>query len=391
MGKRCFHRALKICIISPSRWRYTKRLAEELCRLDNEVILLVDKRNDADIFKIISERCQVKEVWRQNSLFPWYLFRLPHELLKVKPAILHFQYEYLIFGRPIIGVFFPFLLLFLKMLEKIAGFKIALTMHSVIPLDKVKMLERMILLPFTKTLVYLSDKVIVHTPIAKYILISDYEVDEKKITVIPHGVETKLQCSKSEREKIGEKYGGKIILHFGIIRPVKGLDTLLMAFKSILNEHKDATLLIIGWFHEYLTETKNVEFLSSIKNDGLLKEHVKLLIGYLPEEKLYFFVDKCNVICFPYRENYVVGVSGAVADVIMCGKPIIVTKCMKFMTFKNFPNIIFVDDNEKSIAEALNLALTTPPKHFAPSIFKEFFWDNVAKKTLSCYWSMLVR
>lgn len=384
---------LRICFISPSRWRYTKRLVEELCNLNQMVFLFVDKRKTSDIQNIKSPKCSVKEMWRQNSFLPWYLITLPLEIIKAKPHIVHIQFEYLVFGRSFASVFFPILLLSLKLIRIALNFKIILTMHSVILLDKVNYLERNILLPYTKIVIKLSDKLILHTKLAKEILVKTYGIYQKKMDIIPHGVETKFPSTQTLRIKERLNLDGKkVVLHFGIIRKSKGLNKLLATFKKVLSIHQNVALVIVGWFHEYLTSLEIRKIFSSVEESEALKRHVKVLINYLPENTLYEIISASDVICLPYPENYVVGVSGATADLVMQGKPVVVTKCIKFWEFKKFPNVIFTQGDEESLSETLIRVLQEPFRiTLDVSHFREYLWDAVAEKTLSCYQNILSR
>lgn len=386
MEKTKITQAFKICLVSPSRWRYTRRLAEELCSLNNNVFLLVDKRPKSDVKKV-STKFFVKEVWNQSDFLPRYVFTLFCEILRIKPKIVHIQFEYLIFGRPITGLFFPVLLSLLRLFEKAYRFRIVLTLHSIIPLDKVRWIKKILFLSYTKLVIGLSNKIIVHTRLAKEILVKGYSVSEEKIVVIPMGIETKFPRGTQKRIKelkLGDK---KIILHFGILRSSKGLNKLLLAFKKVLAEYENVMLVISGWFHEYLTESEIMKFFSFME-DASLKDHLKVLIEYLPEEKLYDLISESDVICLPYRENYVVGVSAVVADIVMLGKPIVVTKCLKFSEFKRFSNVVFTDDNIEDLSKALIKVLKNPPLASLGHI-NGYSWEAVAKKTLSCYCSVM--
>jgi len=70
----------------------------------------------------------------------------------------------------------------------------------------------------------------------------------------------------------------------------------------------------------------------------------------------------------------------------------VVTNCIKFLEFKKFPNVIFTQDDEESLAKTLIRALeetfriTLDVPHF-----KEYSWNAVAAKTLSCYQTILAR
>ncbi len=78
----------------------------------------------------------------------------------------------------------------------------------------------------------------VHTLSGKKQLIRLFLVDEKKITVIPHGnydffLSSSFVSSKLAREKLGLRSTDKVVLFFGAIRPNKGLETLLLAISCL--------------------------------------------------------------------------------------------------------------------------------------------------------------
>ena len=90
-----------------------------------------------------------------------------------------------------------------------------------------------------------TDKIIAITP-WEIPIIKKY-ASEEKITIIPNGVDEILfKRIKNNRFKKENNIKGKIVLFFGRFNPTKGPDKLVEAFKGILKERKDITLVMIG-------------------------------------------------------------------------------------------------------------------------------------------------
>jgi len=90
-----------------------------------------------------------------------------------------------------------------------------------------------------------TDKIIAITP-WEIPIIKKY-APEEKITVIPNGVDEILfKKIKNNKFKKENNIKGKMVLFFGRFNPTKGPDKLVEAFKEILKERNDVTLVMVG-------------------------------------------------------------------------------------------------------------------------------------------------
>lgn len=74
-------------------------------------------------------------------------------------------------------------------------------------------------------------------------------VPNKKLVIIPHGVDTDIFHRITPRREIVKKYnpkGNKVILFVGRMIPAKGVDVLLEAYAKVLKKEKNVTLLLCG-------------------------------------------------------------------------------------------------------------------------------------------------
>jgi len=102
-----------------------------------------------------------------------------------------------------------------------------------------------------KRLMALCDKIIVMTLHTRENLIVLYQVPQKKIIIVPHGIkDSYLQLSKRERIKIREKYDfskdDQILIFAGRIDYAKGIEYLVKAFILLVSLYPKLRLIIVG-------------------------------------------------------------------------------------------------------------------------------------------------
>jgi len=140
-----------------------------------------------------------------------------------------------------------------------------------------------------------GDKVIAISEPVKNHLIGDFNVDRKRIELIHNGVDIERfdkEFSKEDIHSARQSLGlnsDYIIGTIGRLSPVKGLDSLINAFKesSILN--KKAELLIVG-------DGPDKEKLKSLANELNIKSKVHFIESSLNTPKLLSIMD---VFVFP--------------------------------------------------------------------------------------------
>ncbi|MDI6807409.1 MAG: glycosyltransferase [Candidatus Eisenbacteria bacterium] len=94
---------------------------------------------------------------------------------------------------------------------------------------------------------------------------------------------------------------GNVILFFGYVRPYKGLEFLIEAMPLILREI-DATLLVVGDFYEPVEK-----YTSIVKKLGI-GEKVKIMSGYIPDDKVGRYFSAADVVVLPYTSGTQSGV-----------------------------------------------------------------------------------
>ena len=143
--------------------------------------------------------------WKRNS--PTYIFSIMRKAITSRPKLFIFNYHISRSVTNIIQVFSLFLSFSLKLLDK----KVVITFHDIVQKSNLKdnflknhtrsgflSLKRLALEYYTRINCSIADKVIVHSQIAQNVLTQDYPVPQKKIQVIPHGID---QVTFSANEK----------------------------------------------------------------------------------------------------------------------------------------------------------------------------------------------
>lgn len=98
----------------------------------------------------------------------------------------------------------------------------------------------------------LADGIIVHSESAAAAVAQTYGIPRDRLTVIPHGhyrsCYAPAQEPASAREALGLPLEGRVILFLGLLRPYKGVEALLDAWRGLCREPEasDTTLVIAG-------------------------------------------------------------------------------------------------------------------------------------------------
>jgi D-inositol-3-phosphate glycosyltransferase len=197
----------------------------------------------------------------------------------------------------------------LMMCYKALGKKIALTAHNVNQARrdaKDSLLNRVTL----RVQYRLCDRIFVHTKKMKDELCQDFGVPERAVTVIRHPInnafpDTKLSPSEA-KQRLGLRDDEKAILFFGRIRPYKGIEHLLAAFRKLAAEHLDYRLIIAGepkkGSEEYRDEIEQIVKAEFAPGRIILK------IQFIPDEEMEVYLKAADVLVLPYKEIFQSGV-----------------------------------------------------------------------------------
>ncbi len=161
---------------------------------------------------------------------------------------------------------------------------------------------------FMQKMVYgLCSRVVVHNQVSREELITRCGVNDGMVRVVPHGSYLGLippaMQKRIAREKLGLSQDEHIVLFFGQIKEVKGLDLLIEAFAKARERMGPARLVIAGkvWKDDFARYQDLID-------RNALADATSLHIRYIPDDEISAFYGAADIVVLPYRKIYQSGV-----------------------------------------------------------------------------------
>ncbi len=268
---------------------------------------------------------------------------------------------------------------------KTAGVKIVITAHDVMPFDAKSYTH------FALPRIYgLADKIIVHAEDNKRRMCDQFGVQARKVDVIRHGnympyVEEGRRPRELLREEIGVKGFANVVLFFGQIKKVKGLDHLIRAFPAVVEQHPSTVLLVAGqaWKDDFSSYECLVKLLE-------LEGNFISRIEHIPDEDVAAYFESADVVALPYVEVYQ---SGVLLMACSYGRPVVATAVggMKEVIQDGVSGYLVPAGDEERLAEAIGKLLSDREKaeemgHRARQMMQEHYsWESAAQGTKQIY------
>jgi D-inositol-3-phosphate glycosyltransferase len=166
-----------------------------------------------------------------------------------------------------------------------------------------------------------ADVIVVASQHEKHLLTSLYAADERRIDVVPCGVDLDLFTPMDKelaRRKLGLRDGERIILFVGRIEPLKGIDILISAAAQ-LHDDENFKVLIVGGDHRAEAEVAQLRALA----ERLDIDHHVSFVGAVAHEELPLYYNAADVCVVPsYYESF-----GLVAvESMACGTPVVASR-----------------------------------------------------------------
>ncbi|MCO6184850.1 glycosyltransferase family 4 protein [Rhizobium sp. L1K21] len=276
------------------------------------------------------------------------------------------------------------------MAARIAGFRILVTVHDIESFSvRTKLSGAM------RIFYKIADAYIVHNESSKREFLSTTSIDERKVNIVPHGNYLHVLGDRWEqsdaRAELKIPQDKKVVLFFGQIKDVKGLDLLLEAAARVNAELSDLFLLIAGrpW------KTDFSRYHSIIREQGI-EEICRLEIRYIPDEEIPLFFAAADMVCLPYRKIYQ---SGVLLQAMSRGKPVIASDLpgMVEMIDDGKNGFLFKTEDVESLAEAIRRAfgsdqiLSQCGEAALEKARDQYGWDAVGILTRNVYTQLLTR
>jgi glycosyltransferase involved in cell wall biosynthesis len=194
--------------------------------------------------------------------------------------------------------------------------KLVLTAHDVLPRE-----PRAGQLRAQRRLYERFDAIVVHSEHGRARLVDELGVDPDLVHVIPHGAFVHLAEGPS-----GPRVGGlpihaagPVVLCFGLIRPYKGIDVLLEAWRGVDSEGigiDDAQLWIVGMPRGDLPTLLGGDPCS------LAAVGVRLDARFIPDSELPSYFHRADLVVLPYLQA---DQSGVLFTALAFGKPLLLS------------------------------------------------------------------
>jgi len=254
---------------------------------------------------------------------------------------------------------------------------LVLTAHDVLPRE-----PRAGQLRAQRRLYERVDAVVVHSHHGRERLVVDLGIDPERVHVIPHGAFDYLTRQQEERPLPAEldAVEGPVVLFFGLLRPYKGIDVLLRAWKGI----GGAELWIVGMPRVALGPLR-----------AAAPPGVRFVPRFIADPEIPAFFRRADLVVLPYRE---IDQSGVLFTALAFGKPLLLSAVGGFPEIAQTGAAELVAPGDHA---ALHIALqrlladtarrATLAEASAAAAAGPFSWDASGRQTLELYETISAR
>jgi glycosyltransferase involved in cell wall biosynthesis len=225
------------------------------------------------------------------------------------------------------------------------------------------------------------DALVVHSEYGRGQLVRGLGLDPDKVHVIHHGAFEHLTRLPSQ-PLAGELEGvsGPVVLFFGLLRPYKGVDVLLEAWRS-LGAATGGELWIVG------RPRMDIAPLRAVAPPG-----VRFISRYVPDAELAAYFRRADVVALPYSRTERFDQSGVLATALAFAKPVVLSDVGGFGEVAATGAGVLVEPGDvASLSAALGRLLgdETERSRLAQAARAAaegpYSWDQAALKTLDVY------
>jgi glycosyltransferase involved in cell wall biosynthesis len=208
-------------------------------------------------------------------------------------------------------------------------------------------------------------------------------LDPERVRVIHHGAFDYLTRLPDERPLPAELAGaeGPVILFFGLLRPYKGIDTLLQAFRQV----KGAELWIAG------NPRMELEPLRRLAAEA--PGRVRFLPRFVEDAEIPAIMRRADLVVLPYRD---VEHSGVLYAALAFGKPLVLSAVGGFpeVAEGGAARLVPPEDPPALAAELAELVADDAARAelgeaAVRAAAGSYSWDEAARQTLALYAELL--
>jgi glycosyltransferase involved in cell wall biosynthesis len=227
------------------------------------------------------------------------------------------------------------------------------------------------------------DAVVVHSEHGARRLEADFGVPRERLRVIPHGAFDYLTRQEDEMPLPAElrEVTSPVVLAFGLVRPYKGTDVLLEAFRHV----EGAELWVVGMPRMPMDELREL----ARRAPGT----VRFVDRFVTDPEIPAFMRRADVVVLPYRN---IEQSGVLYTGLAFGRPLVLSAVGGFpeIAEQGAARLVPPEDPE-ALAEALRelLADRSARDALADAATKAaattYSWERIGEATMALYGDLL--
>src|ERR1700736_1685684 len=244
-----------------------------------------------------------------------------------------------------------------------------------------------------KQLDELSNRFIVMADRGQQYLEQIYGVAREKIDVIPHGIpDIPFIDPNFNKDQFGVE-GKTVLLTFGLLSPNKGIEHVIDALATILEQYPNVVYIILGATHPHLIAREGESYrlkLERLAEDRCVAHNVIFYNRFVTLEELKEFIGAADIYITPYLNESQI-TSGTLAYTFGAGKAVISTPYWhaKELLAKE-RGILVPFSDPQAIAEGVNRFLSDPvlmtaTRKRAWKLGRGMIWSVVAQRHMESF------
>ena len=352
--------------------------------LNNDVELSLYTNNETSFPEIIDLKFFTfyKDIFKSKSRFisgiKWIIgtvFSVFHARFS-GVSIFHFHIFYT-------NILVLFNLLFVKVLFG----KVVLTVHDVSSFSNSSSSS------IIRNLIYrLTDIILTHNEFSRSEIINVNANLSSCISIVLHGNYTPFVNIQYDKEKSKEQLAipnnRRILLFFGMIKEVKGLDILLSALKGVIKCNPDVLLVIAG-----KPQGNNFSDYQKIIDENNLSKYILLHTKFIPQKDVEHYYCASDLVVLPYKKIYQ---SGVLMMTLSYERPALVSDLppLKEIISDNENGFLFKTENVSDLTTKLNSILSNEGlmeqvrTKGTELINTKYDWGEIGRQTKHAYQSL---
>lgn len=185
------------------------------------------------------------------------------------------------------------------------------------------------------------------------------------------------------RVRLGLPAEARVFLYFGYIKPYKGVEDLLHAFRAL--DDPQAVLLVVG-------RPLDADIEHKVRDLAVADPRVRTVLGYVPDDDVQLYFRAADVVVLPFRRTQT---SGSLMLAMSFGRAIVAPAIATLPEYIDADSAIFFDpDDPQALAAALRRAAAADTERLGARALQRaesFTWSAMAQVHADAYRAVVGR